>query len=128
MPKPAFEKHSASMMGLQSAPGDPTPSLVPLKSRIIATGANAEDIEMGYDDDDEHGMIAFGDVFPELASTRSSLYGVSTVVLAVSLFSVLYGLVTVIAMLIPMVEDCFVLLRSAVAAGENVAAFIWDPP
>eukprot|EP00961_Rhodomonas_salina_P263344 3558332-Rhodomonas_salina.1 len=82
MPKPAFEKHHTLMMGLQSAPGDPTPSLAPLESHIIATGANAEDIEMGDDDDDEHGMIAFGDVVPEFASTRSSLYGVSTIVLA----------------------------------------------
>ena len=128
MPKPAFEKHRASMMGLQLDPGDPVPSLAPLKSRIIATGANAEDIEMGDDDDDEHGMIALGDEVFDLVSARPSLYDASTVVLTVSLFSVLYGVVTVIAMLIPMVEDCFALLRSAVAAGENVAAFIWDPP
>eukprot|EP00961_Rhodomonas_salina_P287961 3890497-Rhodomonas_salina.1 len=128
MPKPAFEKHRTSMMGLQSAPGDPTPSLAPVKSSIIATGANAEDIEMGDDDDDEHGMIALGDEVPDLSGARSSLYDVSTVALAVSLFSVLCGFVTVIAMLIPMVKDGFALLLSAVAAGDNVAAYLWDPP
>eukprot|EP00961_Rhodomonas_salina_P178296 2404792-Rhodomonas_salina.1 len=74
MPKPAFEKHRASMMGLQSAPGDPAPSLAPIKSRIIATGANAEDIEMGDDDDDEHGMIALGDVVPDLAGPLFTLF------------------------------------------------------
>eukprot|EP00961_Rhodomonas_salina_P205475 2773548-Rhodomonas_salina.1 len=113
MPKPAFEKHCASMMGLQSAPGDPMPSLTPLKSRIIATGANAEDIAMGDNDDDEHCMIALGDEVVDLVSARPLLYDASIVVLTVSLFSVLYRLVTVIAMLIPMVKDGFALLRSA---------------
>eukprot|EP00961_Rhodomonas_salina_P161894 2180557-Rhodomonas_salina.1 len=61
MPKPAFEKHHASMMGLQLDPADPAPSLAPLESHIVATGANAEDVAMGDDDDDEHGMIALGD-------------------------------------------------------------------
>eukprot|EP00961_Rhodomonas_salina_P146561 1973158-Rhodomonas_salina.1 len=106
MPKPAFEKHRASMMGLQLDPGDPVPSLALLESRIIATGANAEDIEMDNCDDDcddnEHGMIALGDVAFDLTRARPSLYDSSTVVLAVSLFSVVYGVVTVIAMLIPM--------------------------
>eukprot|EP00961_Rhodomonas_salina_P070568 947312-Rhodomonas_salina.1 len=86
MPKPAFEKHCASMMGLQVEPGNPAPSLAPLESRIIATGANAEDIEMdnGDDDgdDDEHGMIALGDVVFDLVRARPSLYDASTVVLA----------------------------------------------
>eukprot|EP00961_Rhodomonas_salina_P090877 1222914-Rhodomonas_salina.1 len=74
-------------------------------------------------------MIALGDEVFDLVSARPLLYDTSTVVLTVSsLFSVLYGVVTIIAMLIPMVKDGFALLRSAVAAGEGVAAFIWDPP
>eukprot|EP00961_Rhodomonas_salina_P151930 2045354-Rhodomonas_salina.1 len=128
MSKQAFEKHRASMMGLQSVPGDPTPSLAPTKSRIIATGANAEDIKMGDDDDDEHGMIAYQDEVHDLAGARSSLYDAWTVVFALSLFSVLYGSVTVIAMLIQMVKDGFALLLSAIATGEGVAAYFWDPP
>eukprot|EP00961_Rhodomonas_salina_P273603 3696965-Rhodomonas_salina.1 len=70
-------------------------------------------------EDDEHGMLALGDVVFDLVRARPSLYDASTVVLAVSLFSVLYGVVTVIAMLILMVKDGFALLRSAVAAGEG---------
>eukprot|EP00961_Rhodomonas_salina_P269059 3635815-Rhodomonas_salina.1 len=44
MPKPGFNKHQASMLGLPPVPGNPAPSLAPAKSSIIATGANAEDI------------------------------------------------------------------------------------
>eukprot|EP00961_Rhodomonas_salina_P187711 2533362-Rhodomonas_salina.1 len=83
---------------------------------------------MGDDNDDEHCMIALRDKFPDPAGTCSSLYDTSTVALAVSLFSVLYGFVTVIAMLAPMVKDGFALLLSAVVAGDRVAAYLWDPP
>eukprot|EP00961_Rhodomonas_salina_P235288 3180229-Rhodomonas_salina.2 len=130
MPKPAFEKHCALMLGLLPVLSDPAPSLAPDTSRIIATGANAEDIAMGDDDDDEHGimMIALVDAVHDLTSARSSPYDAWTLALAVSLFCVLYGFVTVIAMLIPIAKDGLALLLSAVAAGENMAAHFWDPP
>eukprot|EP00961_Rhodomonas_salina_P246013 3323974-Rhodomonas_salina.1 len=128
MPKPAFEKHHASMLGLQPVPGNLAPSLAPDESSIIATGANAEDIAMGDDDDDEHGMIVLVDTVQDLTSASSSLYNAWTLELAVSLFFVLYGFVAVIAMLIPVVKDGLVLLLSAVAAGKNMAAYFWDSP
>eukprot|EP00961_Rhodomonas_salina_P020257 271912-Rhodomonas_salina.1 len=53
MPKQAFEKHRASMLGLPTAPDDSAPDPAPLKSRVVATGANAEDIWLADDDDDE---------------------------------------------------------------------------
>eukprot|EP00961_Rhodomonas_salina_P262164 3543112-Rhodomonas_salina.1 len=127
-PKPAFEKHSSSMMGLPLVVSDSMTSLTPVQTCVVATGANVEDIKMGDDDDDEHGMIALGDVVPNLPGTLSSHYDVWTVSLAASLFSVLYGFFTVVTMLIPMVKDGFALLLSAVAAGKSVADYLWDPP
>eukprot|EP00961_Rhodomonas_salina_P123239 1660088-Rhodomonas_salina.2 len=128
MPKPAFEKHRASMMGLLSVAGDSTSSPAPVKARIVATGANAEDIKLGDDDEDELGMIAYLDELHVLAGDRSSFYDAWTLTFAVSLFSVLYGCVTVIAMLIPMFKDGIALLLSAVTTVEDVTALLWDPP
>eukprot|EP00961_Rhodomonas_salina_P143458 1930428-Rhodomonas_salina.1 len=128
MPKQAFEKHCGAMMGLQLVPDDPTPSPAPLKSRIITTGANAEDMELGQDDDDELGMIAYVDELRARAGTQPPFYDAWTMMFAVSLFSVLYGCVTVIAMLVLMFKDGIALLLSAVTTGEDVTAHCWDPP
>eukprot|EP00961_Rhodomonas_salina_P094613 1273359-Rhodomonas_salina.1 len=131
MPKPAFEKHRASMLGLPTAPDcacSSAPAPAPLKPRVVATGTNAEDIGLADDDDDELGLLTYVDELRARSHTRPSSYDASTMVLAASLLCVLYACVTVIAMLAPVFQDGFALLLIAVATGARATARFWDPP
>eukprot|EP00961_Rhodomonas_salina_P262476 3547135-Rhodomonas_salina.1 len=128
MPKQAFKKHRASMLGLLTAPDDSAPEPAPLKHRVVATGANTEDIGLADDDDDEIGLLTYVEELRACSHTRSSPYNAMTMALAVSLFCVLYACVTIITMLAPMFQDGIALLFITVATGAGVTACLWDPP
>eukprot|EP00961_Rhodomonas_salina_P014706 197388-Rhodomonas_salina.1 len=59
MPKQAFKKHRVSMLGLQTALDDSGSDPAPPKPRVVATGANTEDIGLADDDDDELGLLTY---------------------------------------------------------------------